>query len=431
MTSDSIFDDIIQSVKDETRAVGLEDRTALSCPFTDPEDYTVFFTISTGLVKKKSNIDTDIEVISNEFFKSSTCKMMRRFMNMTVYSGFIEYYDIYECWNLPSFTDKIVYRRVGNIGDWSVKIVHEFMDDSKDNSIDSRSIWQIWIPVKIKHLSPKFFYLMLYFLKTLCPFAQYLVPYEEEHNTFGINLIGNGDLYSNITYTVTGVKRKFLSMIYDEEEDKKKIIYDRRLNSFCYNYGMLKRIFKNCDYLELTRKEYENIMSVTGYQFDSEILHGIEHRIHKRFARYIDKPELENMLMKMTVKDENWSSNRVMFRDKNQRNFEDLPFACYIRQNLSLQHINSIWQTVNDFARHTMIDRFMVKYNLKEVKHVVMAETDERVKCVGLWHGLSENPVSQVYIAFVFKREHIEKICDMIENVYNGFSRDLFKRLLQ
>jgi hypothetical protein len=275
--------------------------------------------------------------------------------------------------------------------------------------------------------------MMLYFLKTLCPFTQCSLSDsdEEEHNTFGINLIENGDLYSNITYTVLGVKREVMKMFYDDEEDEKKAIYDRRLNSFCYNYGTLKRMFKNCDYLELTRKEYENIMSVTGLWFDSEILHGIEQRIHKRFTKFIENPELEDMLMKMTVKDEDWSSNRVMFRDKNQKNFDDLPFACYVRQNLSLQHITSSWQSVNDFARHTMIDHFMSKQNLKEVKHVVMAETDGKIKCVALWHGLSDNPVSQVYIAFVFKTEHIEKMCDMLENVYNSFSRDLFKNALR
>jgi hypothetical protein len=254
---------------------------------------------------------------------------------------------------------------------------------------------------------------------------------EPENTTFGINMIENGDLYSDITYTVTGIKREFMSTFYDEEEDKKPAIYTRQLNSFCYNYGTLKRMFKNCDYLELTRKEYENIMSVTGLWFDAEILHGIEQRIHKRFTKYIENPELEDMLMKMTVKDEDWSSNRVMFRDKNQKNFDDLPFACYVRQNLSLQHITSSWQAVNDFARHTMIDHFMAKQNLKEVKHVVIAETSKKIKCVALWHGLSDNPVSQVYIAFVFKTEHIDKMCDMLENVYNWFSREVFKNALR
>jgi hypothetical protein len=193
----------------------------------------------------------------------------------------------------------------------------------------------------------------------------------------------------------------------------------------------LKREATKIYWLELSRDEYLFNMKLSKCGFEADPLRSIEKRIHQQFARRIENVELQNMLSELSVsEDGDWASNKVLWRDGSRRGFADMPYAFYLRHNLSLQHLQK-FPNVSDFARHVTLDSSIRTLELQDVQQSYILETHEGAMCVLLWHGISLMPITTIFIGVVFERKDIERACDMLQFIYPKFDRDLFKTSLK
>lgn len=430
-TNDSVFNVITDDLSHET--ISVKSRRDVSCPFTNPDDWTFFFCFSTETRYKDVLESDDPDAV---YLPAHDIRKMESFWEHIKRSGLIdEYSEIYECWAMPSpaITQYVKYRPLNHSSmEWAWFTPGE---NNYPGYGDEWAIWEVWIAVRINVFDAKLIWAFVWMMQQ-----------------FVVKNISRDVLRSFYVYDMQGrISTDMSSLVFNEprrnnfmsEDSWKHVTCDgeselkgepvlfRTLQEFCTAHCLLKREATKIYWLELSRDEYLFNMKLTKCGFEADPLRSIEKRIHQQFARRIENVELQNMLSELSVsEDGDWASNKVLWRDGSRRGFADMPYAFYLRHNLSLQHLQK-FPNVSDFARHVTLDSSIRTLELQDVRLSYILETHEGALCVLLWHGISLMPITTIFIGVVFERKDIERACDMLQFIYPKFDRDLFKTSLK
>lgn len=426
-TNDAIFDVITDDLTKET--VNVQSQRAVSCPFTTPNDWTMYFCFSTETRYKDALQSDEPDTV---YLPVRVINQIVSFWEHIKRCGLVEEYsEVYECWAMPSpaFTQYVKYRPLNHSTmDWGWFTPGE---NNYPGYGDEWAIWEVWTAVKIRSFSAKLIWAFIWMMQ------QFVVKNinRDVLRSFYVYDLG-GHIICDMSSLVFKEPRRNHFMSEDnwknttcdgEEELKGEPVLFRTLHEFCMAHCMLKREVTKTYWLELNRNEYLSNMMLSGCGFEADPFRSIEKRIHQQFARRIDNLQLLSMLNSMSVStNENWASDKILWRGKKSRLFDDMPYAFYLRHNLSLQHLQK-FPAVSDFARHVTVDSSIRSLELQDVQQSYIMETHDRALCVLLWHGISEMPITTVFIGVVFERKDIERACELLGFIYPKFDAALFK----